>query len=149
MRQINGKISGQIIRLCTSLAAAILIGGCDSTPSTGVITNTIAATPGFVPGVPNGFQCPLVPNGFDPAGSIYRLDKSGAYYRVRDYSKEPSVMALNGIKRDIQISNYALSDQQSAINNQQKQIERQRAEIAELKLIVCEIKPTAKVCMRK
>ena len=64
--------------------------------------------------MPNGFQCPLIPNGFDPAGSIYRLDKSGAYYRVRDFSKEPSVVALNGIKRDIQVSNYALSDTQSA-----------------------------------
>lgn len=100
--------------LAATLAATVALGACDTAPSTGVITNTIAATPGFVPGVPNGFQCPLIPNGFDPAGSIYRLDKSGTYYRVRDYSKEPSVMALNGIKRDILISNYALSDQQTA-----------------------------------
>jgi len=50
----------------------------------------------------------------DPAGSIYRLDKSGTYYRVKDFSKEPSVAALGGIKRDIAISNYALSDKQTA-----------------------------------
>lgn len=96
------------------MVAAVILGACDTAPSTGVITNTIAATPGFVPGVPNGFQCPLIPNGFDPAGSIYRLDKSGSYYRVKDFSKEPSVITLNGIKRDIQISNYALSDKQTA-----------------------------------
>jgi hypothetical protein len=102
------------VRICALLAASVALGACDTAPSTGVITSTIAATPGFVPGVPNGFQCPLIPNGFDPAGSIYRLDKSGTYYRVRDFSKEPSVAALNGIKRDILISNYALSDQQTA-----------------------------------
>ena len=102
------------LRLSALMAAAVILGACDTAPSTGVITNTIAATPGFVPGVPNGFQCPLIPNGFDPAGSIYRLDKSGSYYRVKDFSKEPSVIALNGIKRDIQISNYALSDKQTA-----------------------------------
>ncbi len=108
------QIISPVLRLCTLLVAALVSGGCDTAPSTGVITSTIAATPGFVPGVPAGFQCPLIPNGFDPAGSIYRLDKSGTYYRVRDYSKEPTVMALSGIKRDIQISNYALSDQQTA-----------------------------------
>lgn len=96
------------------LAATLACAGCDTAASTGVITNTIAATPGFVPGVPNGFQCPLIPNGFDPAGSVYRLDKSGTYYRVKDFSKDPAVMALTGIKRDIPISNYALSDQQTA-----------------------------------
>ena len=102
------------LRICALLAASVVLGACDTSPSTGVITNTIASTPGFVPGVPNGFQCPLIPNGFDPAGSIYRLDKSGSYYRVKDFSKELSVIALNGIKRDILISNYALSDKQTA-----------------------------------
>ncbi len=102
------------IKICAAAAAALVFAGCDTAPSTGTITNAIVATPGFVPGVPNGFQCPLVPNGFDPAGSVYRLDKSGTYYRVKDFSKDASVIALNGIKRDIQISNYALSDSQTA-----------------------------------
>lgn len=94
-----------------AVAALIALAGCES-PSTGEITNAIAAQPGFVPGVPAGFQCPLVPNGFDPAGSIYRLDKSGTYYRVKDYSADPQIAAGGSIKRDVKIANYVLSDKQ-------------------------------------
>ena len=68
----------------------------------------------FVPGVPKGYQCPLVPNGFDPAGSIYRLEKDGTYYRVRDFTTDPSIMALGAFKREVPISNYQLSDTQQA-----------------------------------
>jgi hypothetical protein len=42
-----------------------------------LIAGSIEKTPQMLPGVPNGFECPLVPNGLDPAGSIYRLDKNG------------------------------------------------------------------------
>lgn len=66
----------------------------------------------FVPGLPAGYQCPLVPNGFDPAGSIYRLDRSGTYYRVKDFSKDPIV--AKGHKKDVQIANYVLSDTQKS-----------------------------------
>ncbi len=95
-------------------ALAAGLAACGAADSTGTITNTVAATPGFVPGVPPGYQCPVVPNGFDPAGSIYRLDKSGTYYRVKDMSQDPKVLAMTGFKRDIPISNYALTDQQTA-----------------------------------
>lgn len=66
----------------------------------------------FIPGLPKGYQCPLVPNGFDPAGSIYRLDKSGTYYRVKDFSNDPVV--AQGHKKDVQIANYVLSDKQKS-----------------------------------
>jgi len=94
--------------------AAVAMSGCDAAMSTGTITTSIAQTPGFVPGVPPGYQCPLVPNGFDPPGSIYRLDKNGTYYRVKDFSQDPAVMAMNGVKRDVPISNYVLTDKQTA-----------------------------------
>ena len=98
-----------------SLSVALLaLPGCaDSFNSlvTGSITPPDA--PAFVPGLPKGYQCPLVPNGFDPAGSIYRLDKSGTYYRVKDFSNDPKVMSI-GFRKDVPISNYVLSDKQSS-----------------------------------
>lgn len=99
------------IVLCAVVA---LLAGCSETQDTGSITQQVAATPGFVPGVPPGYQCPIVPNGFDPAGSIYRLDKDGTYYRVKDFSQDPKIVAMAGYKRDVQISNYSLSDHQMA-----------------------------------
>ena len=69
---------------------------------------------GFVPGLPKGYQCPLVPNGFDPAGSIYRLDQSDTYYRVKDFSNDPAVTAAAGYRKNVPISNYSLSDKQAS-----------------------------------
>lgn len=95
-----------------------LLAGCSG--NVGVL-DTASITPAadaitsqFVPGVPKGYQCPLVPNGFDPAGSIYRLDKSGTYFRVKDFTTTPEVKALGAYKRDVKISNYQLSDTQQA-----------------------------------
>ena len=67
-----------------------------------------------MPGLPKRYQCPLVPNGFDPAGSIYRLDESGTYYRVKDLSSVPSVLPMAGYKRNVPISNDVLSDKQTS-----------------------------------
>lgn len=86
-------------------------GGVD-TASIKPAADTVTAE--FVPGVPKGYQCPLVPNGFDPAGSIYRLDKDGTYYRVKDFTSDPAITALGPYKRDVQISNYQLTDTQQA-----------------------------------
>ena len=96
-----------------SVALLALPGCADSFDS--LITGSITPPdpPAFVPGLPKGYQCPLVPNGFDPAGSIYRLDKSGTYYRVKDFSNDPSVMSI-GYRKDVPISNYVLSDKQSS-----------------------------------
>lgn len=99
-------------------AAVTLLAGCSET-MTGMDTASIkpaaeTVDANFVPGVPKGYQCPLVPNGFDPAGSIYRLDKDGTYYRVKDFSKDPAITALGAYKRDVPISNYVLSDTQQA-----------------------------------
>lgn len=66
---------------------------------------------GFVPGLPPGYQCPLIPNGFDPVGSIYRIDAKGTYFRVTDFSNDPSVLNR---RRTVAIANYALSDEQVA-----------------------------------
>jgi hypothetical protein len=68
----------------------------------------------FVPGVPRGYQCPLVPNGFDPAGSIYRVDKDGTYFRVKDFGSDAAITALPNYKREVPISNYVLNDTQQA-----------------------------------
>ena len=67
-----------------------------------------------MPGVPKGYQCPLVPNGFDPAGSIYRLEKDGTYFRVKDFTGDPALTALGTVKREVPISNYVLTDTQQA-----------------------------------
>jgi hypothetical protein len=101
-------------RLLLPALIGLAAGACQDAQNTGTIAATIAATPGFVPGVPPGYECPIIPNGFDPAGSIYRLDKAGTYYRVKDFSADPAVMAMKGYKRDIPIANYALSDQQTS-----------------------------------
>jgi len=92
--------------------AVLALAGCAETLATGTITPP--NPPDFVPGLPKGYQCPLVPNGFDPAGSIYRLDKNGTYYRVKDFSTEPQIMALGGYRKDVPISNYTLSDKQAS-----------------------------------
>lgn len=101
-------------RVMWAVLAAAALGACQDAQDTGTITSTIASTPGFMPGVPPGYQCPIVPNGFDPAASIYRLDKSGTYYRVKDFSADPKVVTMTGYKREIPISNYALTDNQLA-----------------------------------
>ena len=79
-----------------------------------LIAGSIEKTPQMLPGVPNGFECPLVPNGFDPAGSIYRLDKNGTFYRVTAYGEEPAILAMKGYRRDIKIADYTFSDAQKS-----------------------------------
>ncbi|MCC7250249.1 hypothetical protein [Hyphomicrobium sp.] len=103
------------ISLC---GMAALLAGC-SDIVTGLDTSSIkpaaeSVNAQFVPGVPKGYQCPLVPNGFDPAGSIYRLEKDGTYFRVKDFTSDPSIAALGTVKREVPISNYVLSDTQQA-----------------------------------
>ncbi|MGE3229387.1 MAG: hypothetical protein AB7J30_08110 [Hyphomicrobium sp.] len=106
-----------LIGLC---GLAALAGGCsDSLSELAGTTSSIkpaadAVTANFVPGVPKGYQCPLVPNGFDPAGSIYRVDKDGTYFRVKDFTSDASVTALGQVKREVPISNYVLSDTQQS-----------------------------------
>jgi len=94
--------------------ASLTLAGCQDGLATGTIETKTLNPPDFVPGLPKGYECPLVPNGFDPAGSIYRLDKTNTYYRVKDFSKDPAIGALPGFKRDVQISNYVLSDKQTS-----------------------------------
>jgi len=96
--------------------ALVAVAGCGTQSLvTGSISppNTLKP-PDFVPGLPKGYQCPLVPNGFDPPGSIYRLDKSGTYYRVKDFTGDATIMALGGYRKDVPISNYVLSDKQAS-----------------------------------
>ena len=82
--------------------------------NTALIAGSIEKSPQMLPGVPNGFECPLIPNGFDPAGSIYRLDKNGTFYRVTAYGEEPAVLAMKGYRRDIKIADYTFSDAQKS-----------------------------------
>jgi hypothetical protein len=103
-----------LARLGWVCLASLTLAGCQEGLATGTIETTNLNPPAFVPGLPKGYECPLVPNGFDPAGSIYRLDKSNTYYRVKDFSKDPVIGAMPGFKRDVQISNYVLSDKQTS-----------------------------------
>jgi hypothetical protein len=100
------------------ISLGALLAGCSGELS-GLDTASIkpaaeAVTSKFVPGLPKGYQCPLVPNGFDPAGSIYRLDKDGTYFRVKDFTTVPTIAAMGSYKREVKISNYQLSDTQQA-----------------------------------
>jgi len=107
-------------RLIGVCGLAALAGGCsDSLSELAGATSSIkpaadAVNANFVPGVPKGYQCPLVPNGFDPAGSIYRVDKDGTYFRVKDFTSDAGVTALGQVKREVPISNYVLSDTQQS-----------------------------------
>ena len=95
-----------------------LLAGCsgdgNALDTASIMPASQAVTSTFVPGVPKGYQCPLVPNGFDPAGSIYRIEKDGTYFRVKDFTTDPAITALGAYKRDVKISNYQLSDTQQA-----------------------------------
>jgi hypothetical protein len=106
--------SEELARLGWIAVASLSLAACQDGLATGTIDTTTLNPPAFVPGLPKGYECPLVPNGFDPAGSIYRLDKSNTYYRVKDFSKDPVIGAIPGFKRDVQISNYVLSDKQTS-----------------------------------
>ncbi len=105
-------------RALRAIAAALSVGlaSC-SGDLNGISTSSVApaveaVTSQFVPGVPKGYQCPLVPNGFDPPGSIYRLDKDGTYFRVKDFTTTQEITALGTYKREVKISNYQLTDTQ-------------------------------------
>ncbi len=103
--------------MMTSLALLAPLAACQQQQldgTTAAIANNVQAQPQLLPGVPAGFECPLVPNGFDPAGSIYRLDKSGTYYRVKDYSSDPEIMAMKGYRRDVKVANYVFTDEQKS-----------------------------------
>ena len=105
-------------RLVATALFSAALGAC-STALSGVDTASVKPVADlishdFVPGVPKGYQCPLVPNGFDPVGSIYRLDKDNTYYRVKDFTTDASVNSTGELKRMVKISNYALSDTQKA-----------------------------------
>lgn len=99
-------VSAVLLAACTDGGAAL--------DTASIKPQAEAVDAAFVPGVPKGYQCPLVPNGFDPAGSIYRLEKDGTYFRVKDFTTDASIQALGAYKRDVQISNYVLSDTQQA-----------------------------------
>lgn len=71
-----------------------------------LVTGTI------IPGLPRGYQCPFVPNGFDPVASIYRLDRSGTYFRVADMGNDKRVLAK--VRNNVKIGNYVFSDTQKA-----------------------------------
>lgn len=114
MQTVGIRIAGRAL-VC---GLAVSLGACSDAIS-GLDTASIKpaadnVTEAFVPGVPKGYQCPLVPNGFDPAGSIYRLEKDGTYFRVKDFTTDPAITALGKYKRDVPISNYVLSDTQQA-----------------------------------
>lgn len=102
--------------IATALLLAPLAGCAEITPP--IITDSLAEPKPqqshLLPGVPSGFECPLVPNGFDPAGSIYRADKSGTFYRVTAYGEEPAVLAKTGYRRDIPIADYTFTDAQKS-----------------------------------
>jgi hypothetical protein len=103
--------------MCTSL----LLTGCANSPVgpetalASLVTNSTDTTTkvnnAFIPGLPPGYQCPLIPNGFDPVGSIYRIDSKGTYFRVKDFSGDEIVVNQ---RRSVPIANYVLSDEQIA-----------------------------------
>jgi hypothetical protein len=104
----------------TALLLAPLAGCADgqSLFETGAIKPAMAESAPqqshLLPGVPAGFECPLVPNGFDPAGSIYRLDKSGTFYRVTAYGEEPAILEMKGYRRNISVADYTFTDAQKS-----------------------------------
>ena len=87
------------------------IGGV-ATTSVDQGDSTVAGNRNVLPGLPNGYQCPFVPNGFDPVASIYRVDKSGTFFRVADLSNDKRILA--NVKNNVKIGNYAFSDSQKA-----------------------------------
>lgn len=100
------------------VASALMLAACQQASLPGTTTGELATsaitTQNFIPGVPKGYECPLVPNGFDPVGSIYRIDKSGTYFRVGNPSKDAAFAGHGSLKSDVQISNYVLSDTQKS-----------------------------------
>ena len=78
-------------------------GGGLTTASVDQSTSAPTATSTIIPGLPNGYQCPFVPNGFDPVASIYRVDKSGTYFRVADRNNDKHI--LSNVKNNVNNNN--------------------------------------------
>jgi len=88
-------------------------GGGAAFPFSGVETgSTNMSSPKTLPGLPAGFECPLVPSGVDPVGSIFRLDKNGTYFRVANPPNDPEVQ--KGINRNMAVGDYVYSDRQKS-----------------------------------
>lgn len=106
----------QLAKVVAPVLMLAALGGCAETMpfATGAIVPPNPQQPQLLPGVPSGFECPLVPNGFDPAGSIYRLDKSGTFYRVTAYGEDPAILAMKGYRRDIKVADYVFTDEQKS-----------------------------------
>ncbi len=104
--------------LAVVCALVVPVAGCAQKntidPQTSALAQRIEDQPQLLPGVPKGFECPLIPNGFDPAGSIYRLDQAGTYYRVKDYGSDPAITAMRGYRKDVKVANYVFSDAQKS-----------------------------------
>lgn len=100
---------------CASDGSGLLTtGGIDLTPRDEAAKTDKAggAVQGLIPGLPVGYICPFVPNGFDPVGSIYRIDRSGTYFRVADLSNDERV--LDRIRNNVTIGNYAFNHREKA-----------------------------------
>lgn len=65
---------------------------------------------GSISQIPKGYDCPLNSNDLYPVGSVYRKDKAGVYYSVKDLSN--SALVKDHLRKDIKISNYEISDTQ-------------------------------------
>jgi hypothetical protein len=99
-------------------APMLLVAGCAQdlgsieTGALPLLPSKVEQVAEVIPGVPNGYTCPVVPNTFDPAGSIYRIDASRTFWRVADLKSEPFV--VKNRRPDVVIADYLLSDEQAA-----------------------------------
>ena len=104
------------LKILVAAVAMLLTSGCAQelgSLTTGALLPTKPEQVAeVIPGVPNGYTCPVVPNTFDPAGSIYRIDASGTFYRVADLGSKPFV--VKNRRPDVVIADYVLSDEQAA-----------------------------------
>ena len=104
------------LKTLLTIVPMVLIAGCAQDLGSINTGTLLLAKPEkvaeVIPGVPNGYTCPVVPNTFDPAGSIYRIDASKTFYRVADLGSQPFVAKHR--RPDVVIADYLLSDEQAA-----------------------------------
>lgn len=90
--------------LIFSLLATIGLASCSSNNlADQIVTGSISQ-------IPKGYDCPINSSDLYPVGSVYRRDKNGVYYSVKDLSKHSIVK--DHLRKDIKISDYEISDTQ-------------------------------------
>lgn len=90
-----------------AVASGLILFGLASCSSNNLTDPLVT---GSISQLPKGYDCPINSNDLYPVGAVYRRDKQGVYYSVKDLSGHSIVK--DHLRKNIKISDYEISDTQ-------------------------------------